>query len=45
MLKIQILKDRLKRAFDYITNRKEKSKEKTKRLRQQNEGKKGFAKR
>ena len=36
-------KSRLKRALDYITNRKEKSKEKTKRLRQQNEGKKGFA--
>ncbi len=37
-------KSRLKRALDYITNRKEKSKEKTKRLRQQDEGLKGFAK-
>jgi superoxide dismutase, Fe-Mn family len=33
-------KSRLKRAFDYITDRKEASKEKTKRL-QKNEGKKG----
>jgi hypothetical protein len=37
-------KNRLKRGLDYITNRKEKSKEKTKRLRQQNEGIKGFTK-
>jgi hypothetical protein len=37
-------KDRLKRALEYITNRKEKSKEKTKRLRQQNESVKGFTK-
>ena len=36
-------KSRLKRALDYITNRKEKSKEKTKRLRQQDESLKGFA--
>ena len=34
-------KSRLKRGLDYIEKKKEASKEKTKRLRQQNEGKKG----